>query len=205
MKTTVRSGRLAGLAVAIALVLGVGAALAPRTPAKVRRSASAGLAEDAARFYATAAPAPAPRPSADPDRLYRMSMRALSAFDYRPMGPPARGQPAGSRISDTMPDSIRNLDGHRVAITGFMLPMQMEKQYVRTFMLMSFIPSCCFGDAGRVNDWVEVQVAPGARVAWEADGMVEATGRLSVAEYYMDREVAGVYRMVADAVVRSNR
>ena len=64
------------------------------------------------------------------------------------------------------PDRIRALDGQRVALTGYMIPLRWDENRVPHFMLVRDLLQCCFGGAPEPDEWVDVDMAPEGTTYW---------------------------------------
>ena len=53
------------------------------------------------------------------------------------------------------PDRIQALDGEKVALTGYMIPMIWEDSKVKNFMLVRDLMACCFGGSPEPDEWVD--------------------------------------------------
>ncbi|MBL6757852.1 MAG: DUF3299 domain-containing protein [Planctomycetes bacterium] len=64
------------------------------------------------------------------------------------------------------PDRIRALDGQKVALTGYMIPLRWDENRVPHFMLVRDLLQCCFGGAPEPDEWVDVDMAPEGTTYW---------------------------------------
>lgn len=95
----------------------------------------------------------------------RVGFEVLGGFPFTPPAyDPARpDDPVAPRVDEQIPPAIRKLDGAKVIITGYMLPMQMDGGRVSEFLLLRDQTMCCFGAQPQMNEWVVVRMAkPGA-------------------------------------------
>lgn len=56
------------------------------------------------------------------------------------------------------PERVRALDGQRVALTGYMLPLLWKETTVPHFMLVRDLMACCFGGAPKPDEWTDVKM-----------------------------------------------
>ncbi len=112
------------------------------------------------------------------------------AVRYSPQTPGGR---------DPFPAEIRKLDGRKVIIDGFMMPIDFDKGKVRTFLLTRSMMGCCYADSFGITDIIKVQPADGKTVSFSQ--MVRVTGTLEVGEE-KDSEgyIESVYRIKSDEV-----
>jgi len=59
------------------------------------------------------------------------------------------------------PKEIKDLDGQRVEITGYMIPVEWQRREVTEFMLVRDLLACCFGGAPQPDEWVHVSMDEG--------------------------------------------
>jgi len=101
--------------------------------------------------------------------------------------------------SGTIPDNVRALDGRRVCITGYMLPVKVENGLVKECLLLRNQMMCCYGRRPELNEWVTVRFA-GAGVPSRMDTPVAFYGTLHVGEQFADRVFLGLYELSADKI-----
>jgi hypothetical protein len=58
----------------------------------------------------------------------------------------------------TWPARVRALDGQKVALTGYMLPILWKDTTVPHFMLVRDLMACCFGGAPLPDEWTDVKM-----------------------------------------------
>lgn len=56
------------------------------------------------------------------------------------------------------PERVRALDGEKVALTGYMLPILWKDTTVPHFMLVRDLMACCFGGAPKPDEWTDVKM-----------------------------------------------
>jgi hypothetical protein len=71
-----------------------------------------------------------------------------------------------------MPDEVSALDGHKVTITGFMLPLESSEKFTH-FLLSKRTPTCPFCPPGEPNEVIDVTATK--PVEWAEDA-VKVTG-----------------------------
>lgn len=98
-----------------------------------------------------------------------------------------------------IPEKVRALDGKRVEITGFMMPIN-EPQRLTRFIVVQSLWGCCFGQTPAVNHVVVVTMEPGKVVNFYPDP-VRVTGVFSVGETREEGYLVSIYRLVGDKVV----
>jgi len=59
-----------------------------------------------------------------------------------------------------IPDDVLAMNGRKVALAGFVLPLALADGRATEFLLLRTQSACCFGLVPRVNELVIVKVAP---------------------------------------------
>lgn len=110
----------------------------------------------------------------------------------------------GSLSYDTeIPDEVKQIDGKKVAITGFMLPIDVDEGKVKRFLLLKSTMSCCFGVAPRINEVVYVESTKKQKIQTVMDTPITVFGKLSVGQQFReDLMLMGVYQLELDEVKR---
>ena len=103
-----------------------------------------------------------------------------------------------------IPDKVKQIDGKKVAITGFMLPINVDKGKVKQFLLMKSTMSCCFGVAPRINEVIYVESSKNQKIQAVMDTPITAFGKLSIGQQFReDLMLMGVYKLELDEVKRA--
>jgi len=104
------------------------------------------------------------------------------------------------RPADQIPVPIKELDGKRVAVKGFMVPDGQDSGKIKTFMLVRDQTVCCYGRIPRMNEWISVAMKAGKNTNLIKDQAVTVFGTLHVGEVKERGVVLSVYRFDADDV-----
>ena len=103
-----------------------------------------------------------------------------------------------------IPDEVKQIDGKKVAITGFMLPIDVDKGKVQRFLLLKSTLSCCFGVAPRINEVIYVESSKKQKIQTVMDMPITVFGKLSVGQQFReDLMLVGVYQLELDEVKRA--
>lgn len=109
-----------------------------------------------------------------------------------------------AQINAMIPTNILALDGRRVAIEGFMSPVEFEKDRTIEFLLQRDPPACCYATMPNLHEWVVVSVkSPG--VPARMYQVIRASGVLHVGVKRQNGMVSSLYRLEADKVVEVSR
>ncbi len=132
----------------------------------------------------------------------------LSGFAYSGMtGAPAPTEDGKepAKPQYVIPESIQALNGKKVAISGYMMPIDFENGGTNEFVLTRQIPSCFYCVPPQLNDWIEVKMKDGKRVNYVPDGIVELYGTIEVGEIKEDGFVVAMYRMTGTKMIESKQ
>ena len=105
-----------------------------------------------------------------------------------------------------IPEKIMKLDGQKVAITGFMMPVRIDKDgKVEEFALNGNYDMCFYGAPSSLNQWVHVKMNAGAKAKF-SHNPTTVSGVLEVGELVQDGEIISLYRLKGDkASVQTGR
>jgi hypothetical protein len=152
------------------------------------------LACAAAGPVQAAEPAPKAAEALTRDGYLKAGFDLLGSFDFNPpndSGAPAT--PAAITAAMTqIPARIQGLDGRRVMVTGYMLPLKMTGNRVSEFLLVSSPMICCFGTVPQMNNWIVVRMS-GAGAPILMDSPIQFFGRLHVGKIVEDDVLAGIF------------
>jgi hypothetical protein len=139
-----------------------------------------------------------------------------SAEDYRPVGfdvlatfpfksPPildakAPTEAASIEVMKQVPESVRKLEGQKVVITGFMLPVKIERGLATEFLLLNTPLMCCFGVTPPTNAWVIVKMPKGTPA--QQDVPLPFRGRLHVRPQWDNGYLASIYQLDGEALAK---
>lgn len=109
----------------------------------------------------------------------RLDWKPLGQFEYR-------------QGSELPPDVLRH-DRQKVALVGYMLPVEQTRGAAR-FLLVESLWGCCFGSVPEMNQVVDVQVSASEGVDYRQEPVL-VTGDMEVGEKREDEVVVSVYRL----------
>lgn len=120
-----------------------------------------------------------------------VGFEVLGGFEWQPEGM-AEVRSSGGMAG--IPTKVQRLNGERVFIKGFMLPLESTEAGVTTFILNAQLDMCYFGAPTRPNDFVMIRMKAGeaARFTHRA---VAVWGRLQVSAVVADGRITTLYRM----------
>ncbi len=135
---------------------------------------------------------------------FQLGFDTLSGF---PSGKPPLDDPkadAGQKAEvplSKVPPNIRALDGQKISVVGFMIPMTVEKNNACTFILAQSRATCCYGAVPNLNQWIYVDMDRGKTAEAIMDVPVTVFGTLKVGTQFDERSTGWcLYRMTSDKV-----
>jgi hypothetical protein len=135
-----------------------------------------------------------PPPSFTKDGYLKAGFELLSSFDFKapnPDGGPAPPAAIEAALAQ-IPERIRRLDGVRVRVTGYMLPLKLDGDRTTEFLLVSSPMICCYGAVPAMNNWIVVRMAAGGTPIL-MDSPVQFYGRLHVGKVMEEGVLGGIF------------
>ena len=173
--------------------------VAKEAPAAAAAGASTAAVTTTQHVKPAGRPEPASLPADfDEEEIHIVAFDALAGFDY--VVPTLDQVKQGTAPKDQIPASVAMFDGKRVELEGYMIPMDVEKGRVKSFILSRTLAGCCFGDMPDITEWVDVVMAAGKGADYVPYAPVLVVGRLAVGEAVDEYGVLSVYRMTAESV-----
>ena len=126
----------------------------------------------------------------------------LAGFKYRP---PPQPVPAGEAPPDAVAqvlELIRRLDGRKVVLSGFMLPLKLENGFATEFFLLSNSSLCCYGIMPEMNEWIHVRMRAEGLPPVQ-DVPVFLAGKLQVKARWEGGYLTGIYDMEGHGLLKS--
>jgi hypothetical protein len=178
---------LAGLVWSLALV----AVTTDAAEAQAAANASSGTSATVAPITSSAFPAV----TQSADGVSNIGFEHLASYAY-PMPSDSNQPKPGS--TDGIPGKVRELDGKRVCIEGYMLPMKLNDGLVNEFLLIRSPMVCCYGAIPATNEWVVVKMKTGTSPVMDVP--IKLYGTLHVGAVYEDTSFAGLYAVDGEKV-----
>lgn len=111
----------------------------------------------------------------------------------------AGDQAALAAVNAQIPDLVRALDGKRVMVTGYMLPMKMEGTLTTEFLLVANSMLCCYGVVPPMNQWLTVAMTKGGAKP-QQDVPTQVFGTLRVRTRIENGALTALYHLEGDRV-----
>jgi hypothetical protein len=130
----------------------------------------------------------------------KISYSQLAAFKFRPPAQPvSAGQPPPDVLAQ-VPAAIRRLDGQKVVLIGYMLPLKLEAGLATEFFFLSSQNACCYGVMPEVNEWMLVKMRKEGLPPVQDVPMFLA-GRLHVRPRWEEGYLLGIYDLEGDGLL----
>src|SRR5258708_26779493 len=98
-----------------------------------------------------------------------------------------------SIINAQIPDQLKKLDGKKVVVAGYMLPLAFRKSKVSELLLMRTTQGCCFGVAPNINEVIVVKMKEGSEVEPMQDSYFWFYGTFKVGAIMEQGTLNGIY------------
>ncbi|MES1166764.1 MAG: DUF3299 domain-containing protein [Pseudomonadota bacterium] len=112
---------------------------------------------------------------------------------YDPAVDPKAVPPTGE---EQIPAEVKSWSGRKVMVTGFMMPVKMEKGLVTEFLLLKDPMMCCYGTVPNMNEWIVVKMKQG--VAPLMDLPIAFYGELKIGAMFENGYMSGIYQLLGD-------
>jgi hypothetical protein len=112
----------------------------------------------------------------------------------------AHPEKATALATAQIPAAVRSLDGSKVVLEGFLLPVTMNNGLAVEFLLMRNQSMCCYGVPPKINEWITVQLN-GKGVKPVMDRPIAVAGVLHVGAIEENGCLDGIYRLDGEKVV----
>jgi hypothetical protein len=118
---------------------------------------------------------------------------ASYAFNPPPFDPAASPNEKPPTGEEQIPANVKSWNGKKAVITGYMVPVKMDKGLVTEFLLMRNTMACCFGSVPNMNEWVVVKMKKGVQPMMDVP--VAFFGELKVGAMFENGYMTGLYEL----------
>ena len=109
---------------------------------------------------------------------------------FDPLASPNVKPPTGE---EQIPSAVKGWNGKKAIVTGYMVPVKMDKGLVTEFLLMRNTMACCFGGVPNMNEWVIVKMKKGVQPLMDIP--VSFYGELKVGAMFEHGYMTGLYEL----------
>jgi hypothetical protein len=126
----------------------------------------------------------------------RIGFDKLASFTYEmpDESPSTMTNKVTAPVKEQIPQTVKALDQHRIALKGFMLPLKVEGGLVTELLIMRDQSMCCYGTTPKITEWVSVKMTSKG-VKPVMDQPVTIFGKLQVGEIRENGYLVGIYQM----------
>ncbi|HEX2854662.1 MAG TPA: DUF3299 domain-containing protein [Opitutaceae bacterium] len=159
---------------------------------------------NAATNSSSASPAGAPVPAVglaqsppeSENGYLKLSFDRLASFPFVPpaFDAAAGGKPVVQTGEEQIPPAVKSWNNKKAVITGFMMPVKMEKGLVTEFLVMRNTLACCYGGVPSINEWVVVKMKKGGLPVM-VDVPMAFYGELRVGAIFDNGYLSGIYQL----------
>jgi hypothetical protein len=138
---------------------------------------------------------PAPKIPAVENGYLKLGFEQLASYTFTPpsFDPTANPNAKPPTGEEQIPTAVKSWNGKKAIVTGYMMPVKMEKGLVTEFLLMRNTVACCFGGVPNMNEWVVVKMKKG--VTPVMDVPVQFFGELKVGAMFENGYMTGLYEL----------
>ncbi|HUR59850.1 MAG TPA: DUF3299 domain-containing protein [Opitutaceae bacterium] len=146
---------------------------------------------------AAAAPKPAAGVAAPQveNGYLKLGFEQLASYTFNPpnFDPAADVNAKPPTGEEQIPSQVKSWNGKKAVITGYMVPVKMDKGLVTEFLLMRNTMACCFGTVPNMNEWVIVKMKKGVQPMMDLP--VSFYGELKVGAMFENGYMTGLYEL----------
>jgi hypothetical protein len=204
-KTKNRRGAWLNVAMVGAVVVGLSLGVFQLLPESHPMRALRGVSEQADQVPE---PGPVQKTSLAAEVHQPLTFNMLTSYPFREPNWAKMDDPAyitSLKLDEQISPQIQALNGKKVEIEGFMLPLDMSEGNLRTFMLLKDQMACCFGNIPRLNEWVYVRVPKDKKISIHQDVPITLFGTLQVGAKFEGEVITGIYHLELDQIQISER
>lgn len=134
-------------------------------------------------------------PALTEDGYLKLGFDHLASYTFVPpqFDPAAADVGKAPTGEEQIPSEIKALNGKKAAVTGYMVPVKMDKGLVVELLLMRNTMACCYGAVPNMNEWVIVKLRKG--VPPLLDTPVSFYGQLKVGALFENGYMTGLYQL----------
>lgn len=133
----------------------------------------------------------------DGAEMFSLGFDKLSSFNYNIVDAgtgASQEEILAAMKRDQVPSWVKTYDQQRVALSGYMMPLQVENGKAKKFVMMRDITTCCYGAVPNMNDFVVVTMK-GAPVDVVQDVPVQLIGTFRIDQKYEGGYVVSLFVM----------
>ncbi len=131
----------------------------------------------------------------------KISYSQLAGFKFRPPPQPIAAARPPPDVLAQVPAAIRRLDGKKIVLSGYMLPLKLVDGLATEFFFLSSPNACCYGIVPEVNEWMLVKMRREGLPPIQDVPMFLA-GRLQVRARWDEGYLIGIYDLDGEGLLK---
>jgi hypothetical protein len=131
-----------------------------------------------------------------------VDFQLLASYPFDTPNEKVTNDTAIAQVEKQIPAQIKALDGKKVMIRGFMVPVKEVQGRSTEFLIVRDQPTCCYSGMTTITEFVSVKV-PGQGVESIMDQPVTVQGKLHVGAVIESGYVLGLYRVDGEKLFES--
>lgn len=113
---------------------------------------------------------------------------------------------ADERSNNTsVPENVLSLNGKKISVQGFMVPLEVPDARVTTFLLVRDKASCCFGGPPKLTHRIYVTMEGDKSAEFFPDDIVTVKGTFKVLGNIIEEDTMALYEMDGESVEEKNK
>jgi hypothetical protein len=133
---------------------------------------------------------------------YRIiDFQLLASYPFDTPNEKLTNDTAIAQVEKQIPAAIKALDGQKVMVRGFMVPIKDVQGHATEFLIVRDQPSCCYSGMTTITEFVSVKV-PNPGVESIMDQPITVQGKLHVRAVLESGYVLGIYRMDGEKLAK---
>jgi len=125
----------------------------------------------------------------------KLGFEQLASYGFTPpaFDPTADAKAVPPTGEEQIPAAVKAWNGKKAVVTGFMVPVKMEKGLVTELLLMRNTMACCYGSVPNMNEWVVIKMQRGVQPLMDVP--VSFYGSLKVGAMFENGYMTGLYEL----------
>jgi hypothetical protein len=125
----------------------------------------------------------------------KLGFEQLASYGFTPpaFDPTADAKALPPTGEEQIPAAVKAWNGKKAVVTGFMVPVKMEKGLVTELLLMRNTMACCYGSVPNMNEWVVIKMKKGVQPLMDVP--VSFYGSLKVGAMFENGYMTGLYEL----------
>ena len=125
----------------------------------------------------------------------KLGFEQLASYAFTPpaFDPTADATAKPPTGEEQIPVGVKAWNGKKAVITGFMVPVKMDKGLVTELLLMRNTMACCYGSVPNMNEWVVVKMKNGVQPLMDVP--ISIFGSIKVGAMFENGYMTGLYEL----------